>query len=156
MDLILLRHGKAENGNPEGDFARGLVEKGRAQVRIAGGMLKAANRLPHLVLTSPVLRARQTADLFCEAAGIPGPIIQSWLACGMSASQAMSELYAFKDFESVMVVGHEPDFSQLIEWLLGCGNGGVEMRKGTLACLQIQPPSQRGYLKWLIPPGLVE
>jgi len=155
MELILLRHGKAENGYPGGDAVRGLVEKGRQQARGAAKAAKAARQLPSIVLTSPLLRARQTAEIFCEEAGIPGPIIQSWLSCGMSASQAANELVAYQDFESVMLVGHEPDFSQLIDWFLGCGCGGVEVKKGAMACLLIRPPSQRGQLQWLVPPALL-
>ncbi len=156
MDLILLRHGKAENTSPDGDFSRALVEKGREQARRAGKLLKSAGTLPDIVLTSPLLRARQTADEFCQAAGMPGPVIQGWLACGMAPDMAISELGAFRDFKRVAIVGHEPDFSRLIEWLLGTVGGSIEMRKGAIACVRIAPPSRHGSLAYLIPPKLTE
>lgn len=154
MDLILLRHGKAENTSEDGDFSRALTEKGREQARRAAKLLKSAGALPEIVLTSPLLRARQTAEEFCQAAEMPGAVIQGWLACGMTPDLAIRELAAFRDFKRVAIVGHEPDFSQLIEWVLGVISGEVEVKKGALACLRITPPSREGSLAYLIPPKL--
>lgn len=156
MDLILLRHGKAENLNPRGDGARALVEKGREQARKAAKVLKRAKWLPDIVLTSPLVRARQTADEFCDAAGIPGAVIQGWLACGMRPESALEELSAFREFKRVAIVGHEPDFSELIQWIVGAAGGSVEMKKGALACLRVFPPLRHGSLTFLIPPKLAE
>lgn len=156
MNLILLRHGKAEDNHADGDFSRALVEKGRKQSRRAARLLKAANILPDIVLTSPLVRARQTAEEFCQTAGIPGATIQGWIACGMTPETAMSELTAFRDFGSVAIVGHEPDFSELLEWLLGTSSGNIEVKKGAIASIQINPPSKRGTLTFLIPPLLAK
>ncbi len=156
MDLILLRHGKAEDYAPGGDSARPLVEKGRQQARRAANLLHAAGQLPEVVLTSPLLRARQTAQEFCQTADLPGEIIQGWLACGMSPESALAELAGFQEFKRVLIVGHEPDFSNLIEWFLGVGGGSVKVKKGSLACLRINPPSRHGMLKFLIPPKLAD
>jgi phosphohistidine phosphatase len=156
MDLILLRHGKAEDFNKDGDAARELVSKGREQARKAARLLKDSRWLPEIVLTSPLVRARQTADEFCETAGVPGAVIQGWLACGMIPEQALKELIGFSEFKRVAIVGHEPDFSGLIEWILGTAHGGVEVKKGAIACLRINPPSRQGMLKFLIPPKLAD
>lgn len=156
MDLLILRHGKAEDFNRDGDAGRALVDKGREQARRAARLVKGTKWLPEIVLTSPLVRARQTADEFCEAAGVPGAVIQGWLACGMSPERALKELAGFCEFERVAIVGHEPDFSALIEWLLGAGGGSVEMKKGTIACLRVNPPSHHGTLKFLIPPKLAD
>ena len=72
MELILLRHGKAEDSHPQGDGTRALVDKGRKQARRAGRILKAAEGAPEIVLTSPLVRAVQTAEEFCRAAELPG------------------------------------------------------------------------------------
>jgi phosphohistidine phosphatase len=156
MDLILLRHGTAEDSHPDGDFSRALVEKGREQARRSAKLLKATGLLPEIVLTSPLVRARQTADEFCQTAAMPGAVIQGWLACGMSPETAMTELTAYRDFKTVAIVGHEPDFSGLIQWLLGAGGGSVEMKKGAVACLRISPPSQNGMLQYLVPPKMTK
>lgn len=154
IELVLLRHGKAENSNPDGDFSRCLVEKGREQARRAARNLKNAGLLPEIVLTSPLLRARQTADEFCLTAEIPGAVIQGWLASGMSPQTAMTELAAFRDFKRIAIVGHEPDFSLLVEWILGVTGGGVEFKKGAIACLRVTPPQRFGTLTYLVPPKL--
>jgi phosphohistidine phosphatase len=154
MRLTLLRHGKAEDSSMDGDFSRALVEKGREQSRSAAHLLKAAGALPDIVLTSPLLRARQTADEFCTAAAMPGPLIQSWLACGMIAEDALTQLRAFKDFKHVAIVGHEPDLSDLIESLLGVNCGAVMMKKGSIACVEWSLDHGHGTLLYLIPPKL--
>lgn len=156
MEIILLRHGKAEENHPDGDFSRALLEKGRKQARRAATLLKISEMLPDIVLTSPLVRARQTAHEFCETGGIPGAIIQGWLACGMNPANALRELGAFKDFIRVAIVGHEPDLSQLIQWVLCASGGSIEMKKGAIACLEVNPPSRRGTLLYLIPPKLAD
>lgn len=156
MDLLLLRHGKAEDSNPQGDHYRALVEKGREQARRAARIVRGTKWLPEVVLTSPLVRARQTAHEFCETAGVSGAVIQGWLACGMSPDRALKELAGYSEFERVAIVGHEPDFSSLIECLLGAAGGSVEVKKGAIACLRILPPSRHGRLKFLIPPKLAD
>ena len=157
MELLLLRHGQAENNGPDGsDFSRALVEKGIEQGRCAARILAAANSLPDLVLTSPLVRARQTADAFTEEAGMPGAIIQTWLACGMAPEQAMEELTAYPDFKRIMIVGHEPDFSRFIQYSLGAFGESIEVRKGSVICLEITPPSRRCTLRFLLPHKLLK
>lgn len=154
MDLILLRHGKAEDLNPGGDSARELLEKGREQSRRAARLLKRSKLLPEIVLTSPLVRARQTAEEFCNTAGMPGAVIQGWLACGMHPEEALHELAGFREFKRVAIVGHEPDFSELIQWILGTSGGRVEVKKGSITCVQINPPSRHGTLVYLVPPKM--
>jgi phosphohistidine phosphatase len=156
MELILLRHGKAEDCSAGGDFARALTTKGHAQSQRAGRLLKAASSLPDIVLTSPLIRARQTAEEFCNAAGIPGAIIQGWLSSGFAPETGLTELSSFRDFKRVMIVGHEPDLSSLISFILETSSACIQMKKGALACLNVSPPSRRGTLLYLIPPKLAE
>lgn len=153
MILFLLRHGKAEDrGLQSGsDFSRSLLQKGIDQSRNAARLLRAADLLPDLVLCSPLVRTRQTADEFTQAAGMPGAISQSWLAAGMSPETALAELGGFSDFGKVMIIGHEPDFSQFIQYVLGASGETVEIRKGSLTCLEINPPSAKAVLRFLIP-----
>ena len=151
MNLLILRHGTAEIQGLQGDFSRELVEKGREQARRAARLLKFAGLLPDVVLTSPLVRAKQTAEEFSKEAGMPGPLVQSWLASGMTPITAITELSAFNDFRRVVIVGHEPDLSELINWILGATEGGVRVKKGALISLQISPPLQQGLLEFLIP-----
>lgn len=155
MQLLLLRHGKAEDCSPGGDFARELEEKGHEQARHAARILAAADLLPDLVLSSPVIRAKQTAITFTGAAGMPGPIFLDWLACGMSPETALTQLGHFPKFERIMIVGHEPDFSRLISHCLG-GSARTEIRKGSVTCLELRPPAPRATLLFLIPHKLAK
>jgi phosphohistidine phosphatase len=156
MELILMRHGKPESVTDKGDFYRLLVEKGRDQARRSARLLKGAGCLPEIVLTSPFLRARETAELFCEEAGLPGPVIQGWLASGIYPEMALNELAAFRDFNRVAIVGHEPDLSRLLSWTLGTNGGGIEIKRGGIACVEVKPPSRHGALIYLIPPKLAD
>ncbi len=153
MQLLLLRHGQAADRAPQdaGDFSRPLLEKGLLQAQNAARVLAAADFLPDIVLSSPVLRAKQTAEEFTTAAGMPGPVMLSWLSCGMSPGSALTELAGYRDFGRVMIVGHEPDFSHFVQQALGAAAGTVEIRKGSLTCLQINPPSPRATLLFLFP-----
>ena len=154
MELVILRHGTAEDSHPDGDRARNLIEKGRLQARDAGQLLKSSGLLPEIVLTSPLVRARQTAEEFCSAAGIAAPIIHGWLASGMRPETALNELVGFREFSRVMIVGHEPDLSELIQWTLAAHGNAIEMRKGTIACLRVFPPAKSGTLIYLAPPAI--
>ena len=151
MELLLIRHGKAEDYHPFGDSARPLTAKGIRQAQKAGAFCTLVNWLPELVLTSPYVRAQETANHFCTAANLANSVIQGWLSCGMSPQLALSELSAFNDFNRIAIVGHEPDFSCLIQTLLGANAGTIEIKKASLTCIEISPPSSYGTLKFLIP-----
>lgn len=156
MELLVIRHAKAEDhGHLGGDGARALVEKGIRQADRLGRWLRRVERLPEVVLTSPLVRARQTAEILCESAGIPGPVMQPWLACGMDPETAIRELAAFGEFGRVAVVGHEPDLSSLIEWLLGCSGGSVEVKKASISGLLVYPPAWHARLLFHLPPSLI-
>src|SRR6478736_1625210 len=104
MELLVIRHAKAEDQSVSGsDFDRALVEKGYEQSRRLGRFLKKVDRRPDVVLASPLVRAQQTAETLCEAASMPGPVTQGWLACGMDPETAIRELVAFSDFERVAI-----------------------------------------------------
>lgn len=156
MDLILLRHGKAEGSHPNGDLERDLVEKGRQQAVRAARLLLSAGRLPSIVLTSPYRRARQTAELFCQIAQMPGPLVQGWIGCGMTADRALGELQGFSEFERVMLVGHEPDFSLFARQLIGASSHALQVKKGALVGIRLFLPSAKGELRFLIPPRLAD
>ncbi|MBK1830478.1 phosphohistidine phosphatase SixA [Verrucomicrobiaceae bacterium R5-34] len=155
MNLLIIRHAKAE-GFAMDDSSRNLTEKGREQARRVGEFLKSRGLQPDVTLASPYARARQTAEIFCESAGVQAPLIEPWLACGMSPSLAMSELQAYADFGTVAICGHNPDFSYLAEWLLGSQAGGIHVGKASVILFSnVRPPSQGGYLEMMQPVSLL-
>ncbi|MFN0129441.1 MAG: SixA phosphatase family protein [Verrucomicrobiales bacterium] len=155
MELLIIRHAKAEDhGHPAGDAARALVKKGSEQAARLGRFLRRTDRLPDVVLTSPLVRARQTAERLCESAGLPEPVEQPWLACGMVPETAVRELKAFSSFDRVAIVGHEPDLSALIAHWVGAADGSVEMKKAGLTGLALSPGGRRARLLFHVPPSM--
>jgi phosphohistidine phosphatase len=151
MELFIIRHARAAERSRGGDADRPLVEKGHRQAAAVGSFLREAKMLPELVLTSPLRRARETADGICRAAGLPGPVIQAWLGSGLFPEEAMKELVAFRDFQRIAVVGHEPDLSAWVEWLLSVETGRMEMKKASLVGLRVNPPTRAAEMMFLIP-----
>ena len=95
MTLLLIRHATAAaHGLVGGDFVRNLVEKGHEQSQRIGKFLKKHELTPDIVLSSPVLRAKETAEILAGE-GCPKPVIESWLACGMRPETALRELKAY-------------------------------------------------------------
>ena len=123
--IWLLRHGEAEQGSP--DAERPLTEKGRRQSRVAGAALKQLGVEFQACLTSPKKRAADTAALACEPLGIE-PREEQRLAGGRFDPIEL----AAEAGEDVLLVGHEPDFSDAVRDLTG---GDVDFKKGGLAAI---------------------
>lgn len=136
MLLYLLRHADADTPPPSDDD-RVLSEKGLAQARKVARFCKAHEVSLSLVLTSPLRRAHQTAEPVAEILGAE-LLTVPWLACGMHPHAALEELRAHRDEKSLMLVGHEPDFSQFAAHLLGLPtNTALRIRKASLTLLEI-------------------
>jgi phosphohistidine phosphatase len=139
--LWLLRHGDAADGSP--DAERPLTGKGERQSRAAGLALKALGVEIDACLTSPKVRAADTAKLACEPLGIE-PRHEPKLAGGPFDGEALAAGLG----EDVLLVGHDPDFSMAVHALTGAQ---VRMKKGGLAGVE------KGELKVLLRPSeLVE
>jgi phosphohistidine phosphatase len=121
--IWLLRHGDAEDGSP--DSERPLTEKGREQARAVGGALKALGVDVDACLTSPKVRAADTARLACEPLGVE-PELEPKLAGGPFDAEALAAGLG----DEVLLVGHDPDFSMAVHSLTGAQ---VRMKKGGLA-----------------------
>jgi phosphohistidine phosphatase len=122
--IWFLRHGEAEDTSP--DEERRLTEKGERQSRAAGKALAAMGVEFGLVLTSPKVRARDTARLACEALGCE-PVEDERLRGG-----PFDPLELAAGLDEVLLVGHEPDFSDAVAALTG---GRVKLKKGGVAAV---------------------
>ncbi|MDG2400064.1 MAG: histidine phosphatase family protein [Akkermansiaceae bacterium] len=137
MTLLLIRHATAAaHGLPGGDFVRNLVGKGQEQSQRVGRFLKKHELTPDVLLSSPVLRAKETAKILAEE-GCPKPVIEPWLACGMGPEIALQELKAYQEFNRVAIVGHEPDFSTLVEHILGAETYSIRVKKASIISLEL-------------------
>ena len=125
--IWLLRHGDAAEGSP--DAERPLTAKGREQARAAGAALKAIGVKPAACLTSPKVRAADTARIACEQLGDIEPQLEPKLAGGPFDAEALA---AGLD-DDVLLVGHDPDFSAAVHSLTGAQ---VRMKKGGLAGIE--------------------
>jgi phosphohistidine phosphatase len=121
--IYLLRHGDAEDGDGD-DSARRLTAKGERQGRVAGEALASLGANIEACLTSPKVRAAETARLACEALGLE-PETAAELRGGGFDSLALAAGRG-----DVLMVGHEPDFSDEVGRLTGAN---VRLRKGGLA-----------------------
>lgn len=101
MHLVIVRHAEAAQGRP--DELRPLTETGREQARTLGERLRADGIAPDAIVTSPLLRARETA----AALGLGTPAVDDRLAPGASPDDLRAA--ATGRGETVLVVGHQPD-----------------------------------------------
>jgi phosphohistidine phosphatase len=156
MLLYLLRHAEAEPHRAD-DVSRKLTGKGEKQARAVGSFLDERGIKPEIILTSPVVRARETAMLVAEELGVEPPTEVSWLACGMNPERAFAELAGYARLASLMIVGHEPDLSVLVAHLLDLGSSAsVNISKASLTCIEVsRPVAGSGLLRFLIPVKLL-
>jgi phosphohistidine phosphatase len=122
--IWLLRHGDAADGSP--DAERPLTEKGEQQSRAAGAALKSLGVAIDACLTSPKVRAADTARLACKQLGDVEPQLEPKLAGGPFDAEALAAGLG----DEVLLVGHDPDFSAAVHALTGAQ---VRMKKGGLA-----------------------
>jgi len=114
MRLYLCRHAQAAPGEP--DATRELAPEGRDQARALGELLAARGDAPVLVLSSPLVRARQTAEAIAKATGAPLRI-EERLAPGATAAALVAALEG--EPGPVATVGHQPDCSEIAVALTG-------------------------------------
>jgi phosphohistidine phosphatase len=134
--LWLLRHGDAEPHDARPDPERRLTDRGIEQARNAGIVLASLGLDFAAVLTSPKVRAADTAR-YAAAAWGGEPEIHAPLASGFDAADALDALDAYSTSEEpvrLLVVGHEPDFSTTVAQLTG---GRVDFKKGGVAAVRI-------------------
>jgi phosphohistidine phosphatase len=133
QQLWLIRHGDAEPHGARHDADRRLTAKGEKQARMAGEALARLGLEFAAVYTSPRVRARDTAHLVAEALKAD-PVIHQPLSAGFDADEARALLAAAGDGARVLLVGHEPDFSQTVHDLTGAR---IDLKKGGIAGVRV-------------------
>jgi phosphohistidine phosphatase len=146
QQLWLLRHGDAEPHGARHDADRRLTAKGEKQARMAGEALARLGLEFAAVYTSPRVRARDTAHLAAEALKAD-PLIHQPLSAGFDAAEARALLAAAGDGARLLLVGHEPDFSQTVHDLTGAR---IDLKKGGIAAVRLD--GSRGELIVLLRP----
>jgi phosphohistidine phosphatase len=150
QQLWFLRHGEAEPHGARPDPERRLTARGEEQSRAAGRALAALELSFQLVVTSPRVRALDTAKLACEALGCE-PIVDERLSSGFDVDDALELAAAVGEDKRVLFVGHNPDFVQIVGDLTGAT---IELKKGGIAAVRRQ--GHRGELIVLLRPREIE
>lgn len=157
MELYLLRHAHAgDPGAWDGpDERRPLSDKGEKQSELLGRFLAGIGFSADAIVTSPKVRAAQTARIVAEALSLP-VVEDERLGDEVDVSTLESILLDAGDAQRVIVVGHDPDFTELVIAL--CAAGRVPMKKGALARIDADRPLRPGggILRWLVPPDLLK
>jgi phosphohistidine phosphatase len=132
QQLWFLRHGEAEPHGARPDPERRLTPRGEDQSRAAGRALAALELKFQLVVTSPRVRALDTARLACEALGCE-PVVDEALSSGFDANDALELAAAAGEDKRVLFVGHNPDFVEVVGDLTGAT---IELKKGGIAAVR--------------------
>ena len=152
MKLYLLRHASASDITPS-DAARELTREGSEEARIAGAALAELGVKPSRVLSSPLVRARQTAEIAAEAMKFSGDVQPlDELANGASTSSLLNALRSYASASDILLVGHMPSLAEHLATLIGAKDAqAFPLGKASVACVELeQLRAGTGQLRWLM------
>ena len=152
MKLYLVRHAAAvERGGDVAEEQRFLTPEGRVFFRKTARTMLNQGLAPGLILTSPLIRAVQTAEILAQTLDYIGPlVVTDALAPGFDVSGLKGLLSAYRNVAELVIVGHEPDLSSVAAALL-VSPAGISLKKGAAIKLKIDPntPGAPAEFKWL-------
>lgn len=159
-ELYILRHGIAV---PHGtlnvpDDDRPLTPKGEERMKEIGRGLARLDVKPDRIITSPLPRARRTAQIVAAELGMTDHLETSTVLAADSDAQAVADWLRGRTEQRLMIVGHNPTLSDLVSFLLlgEIGQLAFELKKGAIAALSTSPYSaHRFQLDWAAPPALL-
>jgi len=157
MTLYILRHGAAENAPPAGgdDGARRLTARGREKVREAAAGMRALGLKFGAILTSPLPRAAETAELVVTSyPGAPACEVLNALSPGTSPGETIAALKSYERHNDVMIVGHEPGLSGVASLLLTGSDSSLafDLKKAGMIAIELSDGFERGggQLLWML------
>src|SRR5262245_10760797 len=159
LELYLIRHGVAEERGKDwpDDSKRPLTPEGISRLRKVARGLNAVDITFDQIVTSPLVRTRQTADVFSEELKSKPPIATSdALAPAGTPAAVIQEITKHVRKARVALVGHEPNLGELAAQLIGAA-GPIGCRKGA-GCridFDVLPPKGTGALRWLLTPKVM-
>ena len=159
MQLYLMRHGTAvdsSDASVRSDAERALTDEGRARVEKVARALADLGMAPGVILTSPLVRAAQTAQLLAKQFPKARLKTTALLSPGADPAALVDEAAAAKAQE-VVCVGHSPHLELVIARVCaGVEFPLCELKKAGVACLDLEIQSRRGILRWLLQPGQIK
>jgi phosphohistidine phosphatase len=158
MLLYLMRHGSAVDGSDasvRSDAERSLTDQGRTRVEQVARALEGLGAAPEVILTSPLVRAAQTAQMLARRFPTAKVRTSAHLSPGSDPSELVDEAAAAR-VQALACVGHSPH----LEAVIARACAGVEfpiceLKKAGVACLDLEVQSRRALLRWLLQPGQV-
>ena len=153
MELYILRHGIAEDGAGKPDEARELTGEGRDRLRATMRTAHRAGIQPALIITSPLVRAVQTAEIAAKELGYGGDLLRSKaLIPDADPKDTWTEIRTHKDESSILIASHNPLCSRLPAYLLGVPGLEIDFKKGAMLCIDFGRfgPEPRGALRWML------
>jgi phosphohistidine phosphatase len=158
LKLYFLRHGQAGNRQDwhGDDSERPLTAEGMKRLKREAAAIWKLGLSLDVIISSPLVRAFQTAEIVAKAADSTARVItDDRLAPGFGPKELTAILADHSGARGLLLVGHEPDFSETIGQVTG--GGRITMKKGSLAYVEVEDPSSlEGALVWLIPPKALE
>ena len=159
LELYLIRHGVAEERGKDwpDDSKRPLTPDGIARLRKVARGLNAVDIAFDQIVTSPLVRTRQTADVFAEELKSKPPIATSdALAPAGTPAAVIQEITKHVRKARVALVGHEPNLGELAAQLIGARNP-LEFKKGGICRIDfdVLPPKGVGALRWFLTPKIL-
>lgn len=156
MKLFFLRHGIAEDAHGTvSEKDRALTDEGREQLALIAQALQKLGVKPDLILTSPLVRAQQTAEIVAPVVGSQVAVANELQpGCILEDLQRLLSRY---QHDTILLIGHEPDFSSMAARLINADERGIVLKKAGLIRIEIQgrPQAGRGRLSALLSPKML-
>jgi phosphohistidine phosphatase len=159
MKIYILRHGIAEERRAgRADEKRALTDEGRAKLKLVLKRARSAKVSPSLILTSPYVRAVQTAEMAADVLGCKKKVVRTdaLLPSSSSPEAVWRQIRELRNESGILLAGHEPLLSQTASYLLGEERTIVEFKKGALALIEASGSGKtpEGVLRWLLTPKM--
>jgi phosphohistidine phosphatase len=160
LELYLIRHGIAEERGPQwpDDTKRPLTAKGIAALKQEAKALANLDVTFDLIISSPLTRTRQTADVFsARLSGKPTVVLSDALTPAGTSEAVVQEIASEAHKGRVALVGHEPNIGELCAHLIGASSP-IEFKKGAICRIDVEalPPKGFGQLRWFLPPRILK
>ena len=159
IDLFIVRHGEAGNRMTvvEEDSERPLTPGGRVETQKIAKALKAIGLQTDRIYTSPLKRARETAEIVAKILKIP--TLQEWdeLKPDGSRSTLYRKMSKLKQSSRLILVGHEPYLTSMMAEIIGAADSKIVLKKGGVGKVRITSfaPRISGELRWLLTPKIM-
>jgi phosphohistidine phosphatase len=161
MKIVIVRHGIAMEredwaAQSEDDDLRPLTSEGEKRMRRAARGIEAVLKGADVVATSPLTRARQTAQIVADGLGVASLTEVTALAPGAGAEAVVAWLQSQDAEATVVLVGHEPDLSELVAWLTTASHQAfMPLKKGSACLLEAEgrPDAGSFLLRWALTPA---